>query len=99
MRSPLSQRETSQLGRRHQWNMPWEATGVINDIDEAGKRVEGDGESEGTRSGPQRAASRQALKQQFDVRQRIQDALDTARAAELALRELIGSWRAAKFVF
>lgn len=99
MKSPLSQRDTPQFGRRHLWNMPWEATGVINDIGEAGKRTEGDEETEGTRPGPQRAANRQALKQQLDVRQRIQDARDTARAAELALRELIGSWRAAKSVF
>ncbi|KAG6125402.1 hypothetical protein E4U38_007715 [Claviceps purpurea] len=33
---------------------------------------------------------------QLEVRQKLVDAMDTARAAELALRELLGSWRAAK---
>jgi hypothetical protein len=91
MKSPLSQRDGSQFGRKH----PWEATGVMNDIStgsgEVGKRNEGDGETEGLRLGPQRNTNRHAIKQQFEARQRIQDALDTARAAELALRELIGS--------
>jgi len=102
VKSPLSQADAAQFGRRYPWNTPWEATGVMNDISagggEAGKRNERDEEVEGSRSGLQRAASRQAIKQQFEARQRMQDALDTARAAELALRELIGSWRAAKSV-
>lgn len=36
------------------------------------------------------------MKSSLDVKQRVQDALDSARAAELALREIISSWRAAK---
>lgn len=45
----------------------------------------------------QRTFSKQLIqKAQFDVKQRVQDALDTAKAAELALRELLSSWRAAK---
>jgi hypothetical protein len=43
-----------------------------------------------------RAVDKQVLKAQLDLRQRIQDAEDTSRAAELALRELLGSLRAAK---
>ncbi|KAG6032858.1 hypothetical protein E4U40_005901 [Claviceps sp. LM458 group G5] len=41
--------------------------------------------------------SRQVMQStQLEVRQKLVDAMDTARAAELALRELLGSWRAAK---
>lgn len=36
------------------------------------------------------------MKSSVEIRQRVQDALDTAKAAELALREMISSWRAAK---
>lgn len=48
------------------------------------------------RQGPPRAPSRAAQKIQFDAKQRLADAMDTARAAELALRELLSSMRAAK---
>lgn len=43
-----------------------------------------------------RVFTRQMIKSSLDAKQRFQDALDTARASELALREMIGSWRAAK---
>ncbi|XP_044716273.1 uncharacterized protein HRG_10447 [Hirsutella rhossiliensis] len=44
-----------------------------------------------------RTVSKQAAqKAQLDVKQKLADAMDTARAAELALRELLSSWRAAK---
>ncbi|KAF4125551.1 hypothetical protein GMORB2_0795 [Geosmithia morbida] len=44
-----------------------------------------------------RNVSRQIInKAQFDAKHRLADAVDTARAAELALRELLGSWHAAK---
>lgn len=43
-----------------------------------------------------RVVSRQAVKAQLDSKQKIQDALDDARAAELALREFANAWRAAK---
>ncbi|KAJ3495995.1 hypothetical protein NLG97_g2987 [Lecanicillium saksenae] len=44
-----------------------------------------------------RTVSKQMVqKAQFDVKQKLADAMDTARAAELALREIIGSWRSAK---
>lgn len=46
---------------------------------------------------PQRTPSKQMMqKAQFDAKQKVTDALDTARAAELALREFISSWRSAK---
>ncbi|ODA82381.1 hypothetical protein RJ55_00888 [Drechmeria coniospora] len=44
-----------------------------------------------------RSASRQSVqKAQLDMKRKLADAVDTARAAELALHELIASWRAAK---
>jgi hypothetical protein len=80
----------------------WEATGVINDLPHT-NGVSHDGrESEETHNGPkrsnnQRGVSRQvAQKVQFDMKQKLTDSMDTARAAELALRELLSSWRAAK---
>ena len=48
------------------------------------------------RSNSQRVFSRQMMKSSMDVKQRVQEAIDTAKAAELALREMMGSWRAAK---
>lgn len=49
-----------------------------------------------SRSNSQRVFNRQMMKSSLDVKQRVQDAIDTAKAAELALREMMGSWRAAK---
>jgi len=82
----------------------WEATGVINDLaaregEVAGRDAEGDAAGRAQKPGPsQRSVSRQTQKQQLEMRQQMQDAQDSARAAELALRELLSSWRAAKFV-
>jgi len=105
-RSPLSQRGGSQAraatGSKYLFNKPpWEATGVINDLAVSeGGTTPGEGASRGPRPGPsQRSVSRQTLKQQLDTRQQVQDAQDKARAAELALRELLCSLRSAKFVF
>lgn len=89
----------------------WEATGVINDIPPAASDRGGGGtgawesfraraspaRETSARQGPQRAPSRAAQKIQFDAKQRLADAMDTARAAELALRELLSSMRAAKY--
>lgn len=73
----------------------WEATGVINDIPSTGDVTPGATK----RPTAQRNVSRQvAQKAQFDVKHKLADAMDTARAAELALRELLSSWRAAKSV-
>lgn len=85
------------FGRSYPFNTPWEATGVINDI---GARIPdreaSRGADEESVTGLSRSVSRQVLKQQLDTKQKVQDALDTAKAAELALREVIGSFRAAK---
>lgn len=82
------------------WQQPgWEATGVINDIPNKNGDPSGwDESTESRQSGAQqqRNSSRMAQKQQLDARQKLTDAMDTARAAELALREILGSWRAAK---
>lgn len=77
----------------------WEATGVINDIPSKGP-WDADASQDGNRRplGLQRTASKQAAqKAHHDVKQKLADAMDTARAAELALRELLNSWRAAKY--
>ncbi|KAI8628416.1 hypothetical protein F5Y19DRAFT_137695 [Xylariaceae sp. FL1651] len=96
---------------RYPFQPSWEATGVMNDIPTApGDAGSGSGsawedararaspvrEASGRAQNPQRAPSRVAQKMQFDARQRLADAMDTARAAELALRELLSSMRAAK---
>ncbi|KAK5994996.1 hypothetical protein PT974_03386 [Cladobotryum mycophilum] len=68
----------------------WEGAGGVNDL--ASTPQEGN-----KRPGMQRTVSKQvAHKVQLDVKQKLADAMDTARAAELALRELLSSWRAAK---
>lgn len=77
----------------------WEATGVMNDLPKK-HSWDGDATPEPTRRpGMHRAVSKQTIhKAQFDVKQKLSDAMDTARASELALRELISSWRSAKCV-
>lgn len=78
----------------HPFQPTWEATGVMNDI--PGK-VADSAQDQTKRPAVQRTVSKQAIqKVQFDVKQKLADAMDTARAAELALRELVSSWRAAK---
>ncbi|KAI0403268.1 hypothetical protein F4802DRAFT_314249 [Xylaria palmicola] len=87
----------------------WEATGVINDLPPTTGEHASSSAWEPIRSRlspgreasvrpqiPQRAPSRTAQKMQLDTKQRLADAMDTARAAELALRELLSSMRAAK---
>jgi hypothetical protein len=76
---------------------PWEATGVINDL--PGKNTwDGNASQDASkRSGLPRTVSKQAAqKAQFDIKQKLTDTMDNAKAAELALRELLSSWRAAK---
>ncbi|KAI1427881.1 hypothetical protein F5Y12DRAFT_124628 [Xylaria sp. FL1777] len=97
--------------RHFPFQASWEATGVINDIPPTtgnhGGGAGGTWDSFRTRASPsretpsrlqhpQRAPGRAAQKMQLDTKQRLADAVDTARAAELALRELLSSLRAAK---
>ncbi|KAI2780384.1 hypothetical protein F4815DRAFT_147974 [Daldinia loculata] len=85
---------------RYPFQPTWEATGVINDIPARSGELKSnpdDGSGQDSRRLPmQRAPSRTVQKSQLDARQKLSDAMDTARAAELALRELLSSWRAAK---
>jgi len=88
----------------------WEATGVINNIPESpadatfeqemgiGSAPETTQEPVARRPLPNaaRVMSRQVTKAQLTARQQYQDALDTSRAAELAFREFLASYRAAK---
>ena len=81
----------------------WHSTGVINDIPSLMRNGEysgnwESGESESPRKvDGRRTVSRQMLaKTTFEQKQKLVDALDTARASELALREVLGSLRAAK---
>ncbi|KAI1077906.1 hypothetical protein F5B20DRAFT_549718 [Whalleya microplaca] len=84
---------------KYPFQATWEATGVINDIPSRNEELKG-GREEGLDSSRRpsmaRAPSRVMQKTQLDARQKLADAMDTARAAELALRELLSSWRAAK---
>ncbi|PNY23317.1 Uncharacterized protein TCAP_06711 [Tolypocladium capitatum] len=77
----------------------WEKSGVVNDIPGRGAwEVDAVPDTAARRPAMQRTASKQAVqKTQYDVKQKLADAMDTARAAELALRELLSSWRAAKY--
>ncbi|KAI1324370.1 hypothetical protein F5Y16DRAFT_308663 [Xylariaceae sp. FL0255] len=100
------------------FNLPWQVTGVINNIPttngafgsgnvsswEDPAPSSGDHSASTSRDpssriqshSTQRVPSRAAQKLQLDARQKLSDAMDTARAAELALRELLSSMRAAK---
>jgi hypothetical protein len=80
----------------------WEATGVMNIIPPTrnGDSVRSwDGEERDAKrlDSRNRSVSKQMLaKTTFEQKQKMIDALDNAKAAELALRELLGSIRAAK---
>lgn len=85
----------------------WEATGVINEV--LAQSPE-DGMSDGMRTGAETdprlsgyqgrplvpSINRPGAKAEWDMKQKMQDAADNARAAKLALRELLGIFRSAK---
>jgi hypothetical protein len=112
MRSPSTRRDDEQVerppARKPGWhvNMPtWEATGVMNVIPNVkngeSSRSGDDAERDGGRrlENRQRSVSKQMLaKTTFEQKQKMMEALDNAKAAELALRELVGAVRAAKYV-
>lgn len=80
-------------------NASWEATGVMNNIPTARMGSWVGEERDGPRGleGRSRTVSKQLLaKSTFEQKQKIMEAMDTAKAAELALREVVGSFRAAK---
>ncbi|KAF4776493.1 hypothetical protein HER10_EVM0006574 [Colletotrichum scovillei] len=84
---------------KYPWTPSWEATGVMNNIPakngEVGTSTDGEG-SQNAGKRPRQVSKQVIQKAQFDVKHKLADAMDTARAAELALRELLSSWRAAK---
>jgi hypothetical protein len=109
--SPTGRRESAVLNSEANKNAriwhgaSWEATGVINDIPSiTGKRSLERWDPEGDEAKADRRAvdERQKVNRQLftktaiEQRQKLQHATDTARAAELALREILGSMRAAK---
>lgn len=83
----------------------WQSTGVINNIplmhqrnDLNGNIGSGSG-GEGHDAHNKRFVSRQTLaKSTFDQKQKMLDAMEGQRAAELALREILGSIKAAMYV-
>jgi hypothetical protein len=76
----------------------WDSTGLANDAPPVPREGDEVHNTAGKRTAGQRVASRQVMqKAQLDVRKKLTDAMDTARAAELALRELLCSFRAAKY--
>ncbi|KAF8858022.1 hypothetical protein BDZ45DRAFT_591865 [Acephala macrosclerotiorum] len=81
----------------------WESTGVMNHIpaprnNSDARSWDGEDRDAARRMEPRsRSVSKQMLaKTTFEQKQKMMDALDNAKAAELALRELLGSIRAAK---
>jgi len=83
----------------------WESTGVMNNIPairNGGSVRSLDGEERDSArrlESRNRSVSKQMFaKTTFDQKVKMADALDNARAAELALRELLGGIRAAKYV-
>jgi hypothetical protein len=73
----------------------WHSTGVINNIPLVNQRNELNS-GEASERDTKRFPNRQMLaKSTFDQKQKMVEALDNARAAELALREILGSIRAA----
>jgi hypothetical protein len=74
----------------------WHSTGVINNIPLVNQRNDLNSSEGGSDREGKRFPNRHMLaKSTFDQKQKMVDALDNARAAELALREILGSIRAA----
>lgn len=79
----------------------WHATGVINDIPpvaavDSNHGRHDDNDYGGRRMNGHQVVSKQTLaKSTFDQKQKLMEALDNARASELALREVLGSLKAA----
>lgn len=88
---------TDSAANKYPFATSWEATGVTKDMPGKNTWNASAPHDANKRSGLSRNVSKQmAQKAQFDIKQKLTDAMDTAKAAELALRELVSSWRAAK---
>ena len=70
----------------------WQATGVINEVDTTPRTKHGGWETRRT------ASSKGQVKEGINRKREYLDAMDEARAAELALKEVLESVRAAKCV-
>jgi hypothetical protein len=113
VRSPSTRKDEEQAERppvrKSGWhvNMPtWESTGVMNVIPNVktgeSSRSGDENERDGIRKveNRQRSVSKQMyVKTTFEQKQKMMEALDNARAAELALREILGAVRAAKYAY
>lgn len=73
----------------------WHSTGVINNIPLANQRNDLNSGEGSDREGKRFPNRHMLAKSTFDQKQKMVEALDNARAAELALREILGSIRAA----
>ena len=95
IKSPISQKEGQAAEGAGRKALPLGRDISASGRDEV-KSDEGDDVTKSPRQARKVVANRQALKQQHEARKRYQHAMDTARASELALREIIGSLRATK---
>lgn len=73
----------------------WHSTGVINNIPLVNQRNDLNSVDGSDRDGKRFQSRHMLAKSTFDQKQKMVEALDNARAAELALREILGSIRAA----
>lgn len=81
----------------------WQATGVINDIPpisalDSPRRSDEYNHGRDKANGHRVVPKQVLAKSTFDNKQKLTEAQDTARAAELALREVLGSLMAAMYV-
>lgn len=96
LQSPVSARggsDRATMGREYPFNTSWEATGVINGASMDDRDA---GHSPRNRRPTLPPGWRAATSDVDNKDQKTQDLEDRARATELALRELIGSFRTAK---
>ncbi|KAK1827707.1 hypothetical protein QBC39DRAFT_361189 [Podospora conica] len=94
-KSPVSQKQGQAVEGTGRKPLPG-GRDITASLADGVKSDEGDDAAEGPRQIRKGISNRHALKQQHEARRRYQHALDTARASELALREIIGSLRATK---
>ena len=94
-RSPSANRSAPEppaperVGMRFNGELPWHVTGVIRDTSKPLKSV-------GRLDAPKDNTKRYYAKNGVEKKQKMMEARDSARAAELALKEVLGSIKAAK---
>lgn len=103
-RQPMTQEKGKVTTTLNQVN--WQSTGVINNIPIMHQRndlngapgLRGGESSEGMAEGRRIVPRQIAAKNTFEQKQKMLDAMEGQRAAELALREILGSIKAAMYV-